>query len=138
MAPPPKRKSGTPLAFSRREKQVLDALYAASPATVSDVIERMPNPPGYSAVRAMLARLERKGYVRHEHDGPRYLYRPVHPREHARASLLRRLVDAYFDGSPTKLVAAMLDRGAMQVSEDELDELAGLVAAARKRREKRL
>jgi predicted transcriptional regulator len=127
-----KRRPGTPLAFSRREKQVLDALYECSPATVADVLERMPKPPGYSAVRAMLARLETKGYVRHADDGQRYLYEPVHPREHARASLLKRLVDAYFDGSPTKLVAAMLDRKAIRLSEKELDEVAKLVADARR------
>lgn len=133
MPRPSKRKATTPLAFSRREKQVLDALYECAPGTVNDVMEHMADPPGYSAVRAMLARLEEKGYVQHEQDGPRYLYRPVHAREQARASLLRRLVDTYFDGSPTKLVAAVLAPQAMQVSDEELDELARLVAAARRK-----
>jgi predicted transcriptional regulator len=127
-----KHKAEPPLAFSRREKQVLDALYDCTPATVSDVLERLPDPPGYSAVRAMLARLEDKGYVRHEESGTRYLYYPVHARDHARASLLKRVLDTYFDGSPTKLFAAVLDRNAMKISDADLAELARLVSEARK------
>ena len=121
------------LAFSRREKQVLDAVYDCAPATVGDVLARMPNPPSYSAVRAMLARLEEKGFVRHEEDGTRYVYHPTQDRGQSGASLLERIVDSYFDGSPTKLVAAMLDRSAMRMSDTELDELAKLVDAARSR-----
>jgi predicted transcriptional regulator len=127
-----KQKPEPPLAFSRREKQVLDALYDCTPATVNDVLERLPNAPGYSAVRAMLARLEDKGYVRHEESGPRYLYFPVHARDHARASLLKRVVDTYFDGSPTKLFAAVLDRNAMKISDADLAELGRLVSEARR------
>ena len=132
MAPRRARPRAHPLAFSQREKQVLDALYERSPATVGDILERMPNPPGYSAVRAMLARLEEKGFVRHETDGPKYRYRPVLGRERTGASLLKRIVDAYFDGSPTKLVAAVLDRSSIKMSKAELDELARLVKAARR------
>jgi BlaI family transcriptional regulator, penicillinase repressor len=128
-----RRQSGAALAFSRREKQVLDAVYASAPATVGDVLAHMPDPPGYSAVRAMLARLEEKGFVRHEEDGARYVYHPTRERAQTRASLLERIVDAYFDGSPTKLVAAMLDQSAMKLSNQELDELAALVDAARAR-----
>ena len=128
-----KRQSGAALAFSRREKQILDAVYAGAPATVGDVLTRIPHPPGYSAVRAMLARLEEKGFVRHEEDGSRYVYYPTRERVQTRASLLERIVDAYFDGSPAKLVATVLDRSAMSLSERELDELAALVDAARAR-----
>ena len=131
--PKPRRQSGAALAFSRREKQVLDAVYANPPATVSDVMARMPNPPSYSAVRAMLSRLEEKGFVRHEENGARYVYHPTRERAQSRASLLERIVDAYFDGSPTKLVATMLDRSAMTLSDRDLDELAALVDAARAR-----
>jgi BlaI family penicillinase repressor len=128
-----KRQSGATLAFSQREKQVLDAVYAGAPATVGDVLARMPDPPSYSAVRAMLARLEEKGFVRHEEDGSRYVYHPTRERVQTRASIVERIVDTYFDGSPTKLVAAMLDRSAMKLSDGELDELAALVDAARSR-----
>ena len=126
------RSRAHPLAFSQREKQVLDALYERHPATVGDIRQRMPDPPGYSAVRAMLARLEEKGFVRHEADGAKYRYWPVLGRERTGASLLKRIVDAYFDGSPTKLVAAVLDRSSIKVSNAELDELARLVNAARR------
>ena len=122
-----------PLAFSRREKQILDILYESAPATVADVLKKLPNPPGYSAVRTMLARLEEKGFIVHEEDGPRYLYRPTHARERTGASLLQRFVDAYFDGSPSKLVAAMLDRDVTRMTDRELDDLARLVSRARRR-----
>lgn len=127
------RKDGAALAFSRREKQVLDAVYACAPATVGDVLAHMPKPPGYSAVRAMLARLEDKGFVRHKEDGARYVYLPTQERARTGASLLERIVEAYFDGSPTKLVATMLDRSAMTLTDRELAELAALVDEARAR-----
>lgn len=112
---------------------MLDAVYECAPATVGDVLSRMPNPPSYSAVRAMLARLEDKGFVRHEEDGARYVYLPTRDRSQTRASLLARIVDAYFDGSPSKLVAAVLDKSTMKISDAELDELAKLVSAARRK-----
>jgi predicted transcriptional regulator len=129
----PRSRPRHPLAFSRREKQILDVLYQRAPATVADVLAGLPNPPGYSAVRTMLARLEEKGFVVHEEDGPRYVYRPAHAPERTGASLLHRIVDAYFDGSPSKLVAAMLDRESTRMTDQELDELARLVSRARRR-----
>ena len=131
--PKKRQPAGPPLAFSRREKQVLDAVYECAPATVGDVLAHMPDPPGYSAVRAMLTRLETKGFVRHEEDGSRYVYHPTRARVQTGASLLRRIVDSYFDGSPTKLVGAVLDPTAMKISDRELDELAQLVNAARRK-----
>ena len=108
----------------------MEVLYAADGLTAAEVRERMPDPPGYSAVRAQLRILESKGHVRHEERGPRYVYAPVVSRARARRSALKSLVQTFFDGSPGQAVAALLDDA--QLSAAELDRLADLIAAARK------
>jgi len=118
--------------LSRRERQIMDAIYARGRATAAEVLAQLPDPPSYSAVRAMLVKLEAKGHVRHVPDGPRYVYLPTVPREKARKSALERLVRTFFDGSVSKTVAALLDRGATELSEDELDQLAEMIDRARK------
>ncbi len=120
----------TPL--SRRERQIMDAIYAGGKATAAEVLEALPDPPSYSAVRAMLVKLEAKGHVRHVQDGPRYVYLPTVPREQARATAMERLVRTFFDGSVSKTVAALLDRGATELSEDELEQLSEMIERARK------
>lgn len=95
--------------FSRRERQVMDILYQSGASTVAAILERMADPPSYSAVRALLRTLEEKGHVRHVEDGPRYLYEPVTSRERARESALRHLVDTFFEGSPERAVAALIE-----------------------------
>ncbi len=120
----------TPL--SRRERQIMDAIYARGKATAAEVLEALPDPPSYSAVRAMLVKLEAKGHVRHIQEGPRYVYLPTVPREQARATALERLVRTFFEGSVSKTVAALLDRGATELSDAELAELSELIERARK------
>ncbi len=110
----------------------MDILYQRGEATVSAVQAGLPEPPSYSAVRAMLRKLEAKGHVRHAEEGPRYVYLPTVPREAARRSALDRLVHTFFDGSTTKAVAALLDRSDAAISEDELARLAELIDEARK------
>src|SRR5687768_4037471 len=80
------------LDLSRRERQIMDALYRRGRASVSDVLEDIPDPPSYSAVRAMIGKLEEKGQLGHEEDGPRYVYFPIHPREEATETALRRML----------------------------------------------
>jgi BlaI family penicillinase repressor len=92
----------------------------------------MPDAPGYSAVRAMMGRLEAKGYLGHRQEGPRFLYFARVPRQEARESALDRLVRTFFDGSTEMTVAALLDRSAGALSAEELDRLASLIAEARK------
>ena len=121
------------LNLSRRERQIMDAVYARGQATVAEVQEDLPDPPSYSAVRAMLGKLERKGYLRHEEHGLRYVYVPTLAREAVQETALDRLLQTFFDGSPTKAVAAILDRSAVELSEAEIDEMAKLVEQARKR-----
>jgi predicted transcriptional regulator len=111
----------------------MDSVYRRGSATVTDIQGDLPDPPGYSAVRAMLRTLVEKGHLKHEWDGPRYLYRPTVPRESARESALKRLVATFFDGSEASTIAALLDRGAADMGEDELARLAEMIEDARRR-----
>jgi predicted transcriptional regulator len=93
----------------------------------------MPDPPSYSAVRAMIGKLEEKGHLRHEQDGPRYVYFPSHSREEARETALKRVLRTFFEGSPTKAVAAVLDLSVGDLSDGDLDELQRLIDDAKTR-----
>jgi len=95
-------------------------------------MENLTDPPSYSAVRALLRVLEDKGHLRHEEDGPRYVFVPTVPRERARQSALRQLVHTFFDGSTEQAVAALLDLSSTRMSDAELDRLRDLIAEARK------
>lgn len=118
--------------LSRRERQIMDVIYSRGQATAAEVLEGLPDPPSYSAVRAMLRVLEDKGHLRHEQQGPRYVFLPTVPREQARRSALDQLVQTFFDGSTEQAVAALLDRSDRALSNAELDRLARLIAQARK------
>jgi predicted transcriptional regulator len=117
--------------LSRRERQIMDFLYQHGPATAAEVQANLPEPPSYSAVRAMLRVLEEKGHTQHEQDGPRYVYRPSVARDRAKVSALRHLVRTFFDGSREQVVAALLDDDTSQMSDDELDRLSRLIDRAR-------
>lgn len=118
--------------LSRREKQIMDVLFQRGGATVAEVLERMPDPPSYSAVRAMLRTLEEKGHVRHHEDGPRYVYEPVENRDEVRRSALSHLVTTFFDGSTEAAVAALLGGADAKLSRDELARISHLIEQARK------
>ena len=110
----------------------MEVLYGAEGLSAAEVRERMPDPPGYSAVRALLRILEEKGHVRHEERGPRYVFSPVVSRARARRSAMKALVETFFGGSPEEAVAALIDESRSKLNVAELDRLAGLIAAARK------
>ena len=114
----------------------MDVLYSKGRATAADVMESIHEPPSYSAVRAALATLEAKGHVRHEKDGPRYLFIPTTSVETAKKSAIRHLVDTFFRGSREHAVAALLDISPGQFSEEELDRLRELIDSKRKRGER--
>ena len=121
-----------PNGLSRRERQIMDVLYELGRATSAEVRERLPDPPSYSAVRAMLRILEDKGHLRHEQDGPRYVFFPAVPRETARESALRRVVRTFFDGSAEGAMTALLDLGVEDLDEEALQRLANRIAEARR------
>lgn len=118
--------------LSRRERQIIDILYARGRATAAEVLAALPDPPSYSAVRAMLRILEDKGHVRHEQDGPRYVYLPTIGRDRAKRTALRHVIHTFFDGSAEQAISALLDSSDARLSERELDRLAKLIDQARR------
>ncbi len=110
----------------------MDVLYRLGRATASELVEGLPGEPHDSTVRTQLRILEEKGHVRHEQDGPRYVYTPTVPRSVARKSALKHLVDTFFDGSPASVVTALLGRDGTRLSDDELERIADLLRRARK------
>ncbi|MEM8962821.1 MAG: BlaI/MecI/CopY family transcriptional regulator [Acidobacteriota bacterium] len=116
--------------LSRRERQVMDAIYARGEATAAVVQAALPDPPSYSAVRAILRILVEKELLEHHRDGQRYLYRPTVPRDQARQSALDRLVQTFFDGSASRAAAALLDMESTRLSDDELHDLRTLIDQA--------
>jgi predicted transcriptional regulator len=116
--------------MSRRERQIMDAIYRRGRATAAEVLADLPDPPSYSAVRAMLRLLEEKGHLRHEQDGPRYVFLPVVHRDRAQRSALTHVVRTFFNGSATDAVAALLDEGG-KLSQADLDRLAEMIDRAR-------
>src|SRR4029453_11560806 len=118
--------------LSRRERQIIDILYTGGQATAAEVQTALPDPPSYSAVRAMLRILEEKGHVRHEQDGPRYVYVPTIGRDNAQRSALRHMLKTFFDGSAEQAISALLDENSSRLSSADLDRLARLIDTARK------
>src|SRR4026209_103476 len=117
--------------LSRRERQIMDVVYRNGRVTAAEVLAELPEPPGYSAVRAMLRILEEKGHVRHEQDGPRYVYLPTIGRDNAKRSALHHMLKTFFDGSAEQAISALLDESSAKLSDAELDRLARLIDQAR-------
>ena len=124
--------TSVPASLTKRERQIMDVLYRLGRATAAEVQGELPGEPSDSTVRTQLRVLETKGHVRHEEVGLRYVYEPTVPRSSARRTALKHIVDTFFDGSPTKVVAALLGRDAAQLSADDLDRIEALVVDARK------
>jgi BlaI family penicillinase repressor len=118
--------------FSRRERQIMDVLYRKGRATVAEIMDEISDPPGNSAMRAMLRVLEEKKHIRHEAEDLRYVYMPVVPREKARRSAVTHLVDTFFDGSTEQAVATLLNLSARELKPEDFDRLAALIEQARK------
>src|SRR6476660_941502 len=125
-------KNPKPHALSRRERQIMDILYKLERASVGQVLRELSDKPSYSTVRAQLRVLEEKGHVRHEEHGLRYVYVPAVPRDVARRSALRHLVETFFEGSAEKVVAALLGGEVTRISPEELSRLARLISKGRK------
>jgi BlaI family penicillinase repressor len=137
MRSPKKTAARTDPDLSRRERQMMDVLFARGRATGQEVQEGLPDKPNYSSVRTILRVLERKGYVRHVEEGLRYVYEPTMPREAASRSALQRIIRTFFDGSAKEAVAALLDPAAFHLSEEELKELARVIDRAKIERSKK-
>lgn len=116
--------------FSRREREIMDALYRLGKASAAQILEQIPDPPSYTAIRTLLTILEKKGHVRHRVDGPRYVYEPAVAREQMGARAIETLLSTFYGNSVERVVAAMLDRE--DVPPEELDRLASMIEKARK------
>ena len=123
------------LKLSRREREIMDVLYAlGDSATAEEIREKLSDPPSYSAARAMLAKLEAKGVIRHRAEGLRYVYSPVTSRTTAQKKAVSTLMRVFFDGSASQAAAALLKQE--QWSDDELDALRRQIEDVRKNRRK--
>ena len=122
--------------LSRRERQIMDILYERGRATAAGVMDALPDPPGYSAVRSHLATLEQKGHVRHEKDGAKYVFVPTIQARTATKSAVQHLLRTFFGGSREQAVAALLDVAPSKFEEQELDRLAELIEKARRERKR--
>ena len=122
--------------LSRRERQILDVVYALGRASAAEVVTRLPDAPSKTAVRTFLRILEEKGHLVHEEDGRTYVYRPCRPRERAGAGAFRRVLDVFFGGSLEQAVAAHLGESAADLDDAQLKRLAGLIRDARRTRQK--
>jgi predicted transcriptional regulator len=118
--------------LSRRERQIMDVLHARGQATAAEVLAALPDPPSYSAVRALLRILEEKGHVKHHRDGARYVYLPRASKEAASKSALRRVVSTFFQGSVTQAMAALLETSDAEISDSELEKLQQIIKQAKK------
>ncbi len=118
--------------LSRRERQIMDAIYAASAATAAELVETLPGNPSNSTVRTLLRILVEKGHLRQKHDGQRYIYRPKRSRPKAAQSALQRVVRTFFDGSVEQTVEGLLQSPDIELGEDELDRLHQMIEKTRK------
>ena len=122
----------THLDLGRRERQLTEAVYRLGRASVGDVLAQLPDPPSYSAVRAMLGKLVRKGYLRQEQDGPRYIYLPAVPREQARRTAIKNLLHTFFNGSAEQAVVTLLRMSDADVPADVVERLTERVRRTKK------
>ena len=129
-----KRSKAEPDVLSRRERQFLDVIYRLNEATANQVLEQLPDPPSYSAVRSTLALLEKKGHLKHRREGVTYIYAPVVAPGDARTSAMRHLMRTFFDGSAMETVAALLDQESRKLSNDDFDRLEEMIGEARRQK----
>jgi len=118
--------------LSRRERQIMDIIYEMKESTAQQVLDRLPSPPSYSAVRALLRVLENKGHLTHRQEGPRYIYVPLLSKDKARRTALRHLKKTFFDNSTEDVVAALLDISEDDLSGEDFKRLVDLIEKTRR------
>jgi predicted transcriptional regulator len=117
--------------LSRRERQIMEILYARGRASAAEIREAMDDAPSYSAVRSILRVLEEKGHIRHQTEEMKYVYLPTVARDKAKRSAVKRLLDTFFHDSPDQLVAALLDVSSRRLTRQELDRMAAMIEKAK-------
>lgn len=123
-------KAKTIAVFSKRERQIMDILYRLEEASVAEVRRELPDPPSYSATRALLAILVNKGHVTYSAEGNKYIYRPREAKKHAGSSALAGVLNTFYEGSLASAVAGLLESSETKLSREEIDRLAKLIRNA--------
>jgi predicted transcriptional regulator len=118
--------------FSRREREIMDALYKLGRASAAQILEQIPDPPSNTAIRTLLSILEKKGHVRHVSDGTRYIYEPLVARDQMGRRAIDSLLKTFFDNSVERAVTALLTRKDADISRDDLDRLSALIEKAKR------
>lgn len=118
--------------LSRRERQIMDIIYELGEASVAQVLEKLPNPPSYSAARALLRILEEKDHLSHRQDGPRYMFVPTVPHSKAGENALKHLLQTFFENSTEKAVVALLNLSEDQLSAKDYHRILELIEQAQK------
>jgi predicted transcriptional regulator len=118
--------------LSRRERQIMDALYRLGKASAADIRDTLSHPPTYTAVRTHLTLLQEKGLVQYQRDGARYIYEPVVPREEMAKSVIEGVMQTFFENSVERVVSTLIDRDDPHLSAEQLDRLAQIIEQARK------
>lgn len=117
--------------LSRRESQIMNVVYRLGEAAVADVVDEMPDDPGYNTVRVTMSNLENKGYLTHREEGQRYVYRPSIPAEKAKRSEMSHVLRTFFSDSPSQAILTLLDMSGEEINEEDLDEIARWIREAR-------
>jgi predicted transcriptional regulator len=130
-----KPKQKPELELSRRERQIMNAIYRLGEATIAEIATELPNPPSNDAVRRTAHILEGKGFLKHRQDGPRNVFSPTMQPEKASHTALDQVIDTFFGGSSDRLVAALLDLKGEELDNEDLNRLSNLIESARNRGE---
>lgn len=117
--------------FSRREREIMEALYKLGKASAAQIVIAIPDPPSNTAIRTLLTILEKKGHVRHRLDGVRYVYEPKVAREKMAQKAVKSVLSTFFDNSVEGVVAALLNQQDTKLSPAELDRLTALIEKAK-------
>jgi predicted transcriptional regulator len=118
--------------LSKRERQIMDALYKSRRASAAEIQKSLPKPPSYTAVRTLLGILEQKGHVRHTVEGPRYVYEPTAPLEEVAERAINNVLQTFFEGSVERAMATLLTRDEANLTDEQLTRLAEMIEQARK------
>ena len=116
--------------FSRREREIMDAVYRLGEAGAADVAKHLNDEDGYDSIRVILGILEKKGYLRHRREGKRHVYRPTVSRDRATRFALSHVMRTFFQGSPSSAILALLDMSSENLSPEELEEIASRIEDA--------
>jgi len=117
--------------LSRRERQIMDAVYRLGKASAAEVKDAIPRPPSYTAVRTLLTILQEKGHLKVESDGVRYIYEPVIPRDEMAKDMIQNVMDTFFGGSVEQVVSTLVGSKELRVSQEELGRLEKIIERAK-------